>query len=255
MKVKYLDKRLSSFMIYSFLLLILIGVVAALLSYIYRFFTIGLYNRIIFILILLSIIIMALVAAAMLAIFAAVKRRKVNPALLIPVKIGLKLVIPFTLFVMDVLKRDMDTIRSLLIDINNLYVQSGNFRKSPGKILLLLPHCLQNSECMNKVTVNIANCRKCGCCAIGNILDMVEELGVNAVIVTGGTAARNSIAREKPEIVISVACERDLAIGISDVSRIPVIGVLNQRPNGPCANTTVDVELLRGKLGGIILPG
>jgi hypothetical protein len=88
---------------------------------------------------------------------------------------------------------------------------------------------------------------------VGDILKLVEETGVKAVIVTGGTAARNSIAREKPEMVLSVACERDLAIGISDVSSIPVLGVLNSRPNGPCVNTTVDVEQLREKLDGILL--
>lgn len=252
MKVKYLDKRLRSFMGYSFLLLVVIGVVAALFSYIHRIFTIDVYNRILSILILLSIIIMVAVAMAMLAIFTAVKRRRVHPVMLIPVRLGLKLVMPFALFVTDLLKRDKDMIRSLFIDINNLFVQSSSIRKSPDKIMLLLPHCLQNSECTFKVTGDIANCRKCGRCSIGSILEMVEEKGVKAIVVTGGTAARNVIAREKPEIVLSVACERDLAIGISDVNKIPVLGVLNQRPNGPCVNTTVDVELLREKLDSII---
>lgn len=252
MKVKLLDKRLSSFMSYSFLLMIVIGAVAALFSYINRFFTIDIYNRILSILILVSIIIMAAIALAMFAIFAAVKRRSVHPALLIPVRLGLKLVMPFALFVTDLLKRDKDMIRGLFIDINNLFVQSGRIRKSADKIMLLLPHCLQNSECMHKVTGDIANCKKCGRCTIGTILEMVEEKGVKAIVVTGGTAARNTIAKEKPEIVLSVACERDLAIGISDVSQIPVLGVLNQRPNGPCVNTTVDVELLREKLDSIL---
>lgn len=254
MKVKYLDKRLSNFMGYSFLLLIVIGAIAALFTYLYKSFTIDLYNRILSILILLSIIIMVVVAAAMFAIFTAVKRRRVNPVLLILVRLGLKMVMPFALYATDLLKRDKDMIRSLFIDINNLFVQSGNIRKSPDKIMLLLPHCLQNSECTFKVTGDITNCRKCGRCTIGSILDMVEENGVKAIVVTGGTAARNIIAKMKPEIVLSVACERDLAIGISDVSQIPVLGVLNQRPNGPCVNTTVDVELLREKLASIIEP-
>lgn len=237
---------------YSFLLLTIIGAAVALFLYIYRFFTIDVYNKILSILILLSIIIMAVVAVAMFAIFTAVKRRRVNTVLLIPIRLGLKLVMPFALFVTDLLKHDKDMIRSLFIDINNLFVQSGSIRKSPDKIMLLLPHCLQNSECTFKVTGDIANCRKCGRCTIGSILKMIEEKGVKAIVVTGGTAARNTIAREKPEIVLSVACERDLAIGISDVSQIPVLGVLNQRPNGPCVNTTVDVELLRKKLDSII---
>lgn len=248
-----MDKRLRSFMIYAFLLILVIGAFAALFSYIYRFFTIDIYNRILAVLIILSIIIMAIVALAVLSIFAAVKSRKVNTMMVVPVRLGLKLVMPFALFVTDILKRDKDMIRSLFIDINNLFVQAGAIRKSSEKIMLLLPHCLQNSECTYKVTGNIENCRKCGRCCIGDILKMVEATGVRAVIVTGGTAARNVIAGEKPEIVLSVACERDLAIGISDVSKIPVLGVLNQRPNGPCINTTVDVRLLREKLDSILL--
>lgn len=247
-----MDKRLGSFMRYSFLLIAVIGVIAVLLSTVYRFFTIDVYNKILSVLIFLSIVIITMVALSMIAIFAAVKRRRISSVLIVPVRLGLKIVMPFALFATNLLKGDKDMIRSLFIDINNLYVESGNIRKSPDKVLLLLPHCLQNSECGHKVTGNIYNCKKCGRCTIGAILGIVEKTGVKAIIVTGGTAARNTIAKEKPEIVLSVACERDLAIGISDVSRMPVLGVLNRRPNGPCVNTTVDVELIRQKLDSIL---
>ena len=62
----------------------------------------------------------------------------------------MKLVIPFALFVAGALKKDKDMIRSLFIDINNLFVEAGDIRKEPDKIMLLLPHCLQNSECSRK---------------------------------------------------------------------------------------------------------
>lgn len=247
-----MDKRLSSFMGYSFLFLIVIGAAAALFSYVQSFFSIDSYNRVLTVFILLAIVIMVLVVVSMAAVFGAVRRRKIHPMLLIPVRLGMKLVIPFALFVTDILKKDKDVIRSLFIDINNLFVQSSQIRKKADKIMLLLPHCLQNSECELKITGDITRCKKCGRCTIGAIRELSEEKGVKAIVVTGGTAARNAIAREKPEFVLSVACERDLAIGISDVSKIPVIGVLNQRPNGPCVNTSVDVELLKKKLESIL---
>lgn len=251
-KVKYLDKRLSSFMGYSSLFLVVIGFSVALFSYVQNFFSIDLYNSVLNIFILIAIVVMVLVVVSMAAIFGAVKRRKIHPWLLIPVRLGMKLVIPFALFVTDILKKDKDLIRGLFIDINNLFVQSGQTRRKADKIMLLLPHCLQNSECELKITGDITRCKKCGRCTIGAIRELSEGKGVKAIVVTGGTAARNAIAKEKPEFVLSVACERDLAIGISDVSKIPVIGVLNQRPNGPCVNTWVDVELLREKLDSII---
>lgn len=237
---------------YTLLLLLVIGLLAAAFSYIYHFFSIDLYNRIINVLIIISIITMVSLVIAMTAIFLALKTRKVYPVMVFPVKLGMKIVMPFALFVTDVFKKDKDMIRSLFIDINNLFVESGNIRKSPDKIMLLLPHCLQYSECTRKITNDVSNCMRCGRCKMGDIIDMAEKRGVEVFVVTGGTAARNAIAKVKPEIVLSVACERDLAIGISDVNKIPVIGVLNKRPNGPCVNTTVDVDVLREKLDKMI---
>jgi hypothetical protein len=237
---------------YTLLLLLVIGLLAALFSYIYHFFSIDLYNSIINVLIIISIVMMVSLVIAMAAIFIALKTRKVYPVMIFPVKLGMKIVMPFSLFVTDLLKKDKDMIRSLFIDINNLFVESGNIRKSPDKIMLLLPHCLQDSECTRKITNDVSNCVRCGCCKMGEIIEMAEKRGVGVFVVTGGTAARNTIAKVKPEIVLSVACERDLAIGISDVSKIPVIGVLNHRPNGPCVNTTVDVDVLAEKLDRII---
>ena len=43
----------------------------------------------------------------------------------------------------------------------------------------------------------------------------------------------------KPQMVIAVACER-LSSGIMDVKGLPVWH-LNQRPNGPCKDTFVDI--------------
>jgi hypothetical protein len=39
-----------------------------------------------------------------------------------------------------------------------------------------------------------------------------------------------------------VACERDLTSGIQDAYTLPVIGILNERPFGPCFNTSVDIS-------------
>lgn len=56
----------------------------------------------------------------------------------------------------------------------------------------------------------------------------------------------------KPKMILSVACERDLTSGIIDVGKIPVVGIVNERPNGPCYNTCVDVSVLKDKLDSII---
>jgi len=64
-------------------------------------------------------------------------------------------------------------------------------------------------------------------------------------VATGGTLARRLIVEIKPTLILAVACERDLVSGILDAYPIPVYGILNQRPHGPCNNTTVDLEKVR----------
>ena len=41
---------------------------------------------------------------------------------------------------------------------------------------------------------------------------------------------------------MAVACERDLTAGVQDINQIPVLGVFNKRPNGPCVDTEIDAE-------------
>ena len=61
-------------------------------------------------------------------------------------------------------------------------------------------------------------------------------------VATGGTLARQMVKEIRPKAIIAVACERDLTSGIQDVFPLPVIGVLNERPFGPCFNTRVDIK-------------
>ena len=39
-----------------------------------------------------------------------------------------------------------------------------------------------------------------------------------------------------------MACERDLTSGIQDCYPLPVFGILNERPNGPCLDTFVPLD-------------
>jgi hypothetical protein len=70
---------------------------------------------------------------------------------------------------------------------------------------------------------------------------MADQYGVKLLVVSGGTLARRFIKEYSPKAVVAIACERDLTSGIQDTP-LPVLGVLNIRPNGPCFNTCVDLE-------------
>lgn len=132
-----------------------------------------------------------------------------------------------------------ERIRSSFIKVNNELVLSETGTYPPERILLLMPHCLQNSRCDMRLTYDINNCRRCGKCPIDGLLDLSERYGIHLAIATGGTIARRIVVQKRPKLIIAVACERDLASGIQDTYPLPVYGVLNERPNGPCLDTLV----------------
>ncbi|MBS4536110.1 DUF116 domain-containing protein [Clostridium sp. D2Q-14] len=151
---------------------------------------------------------------------------------------------PLVLTITKITKIDKNKIRLIYTKINNLLIQSKNVKLKPEELLILLPHCLQWSECQFKITNDIDNCRKCGKCDIHKIIELKDKYDVNVAVATGGTLARKWIKETKPKAIVAVACERDLSSGISDVRGLPVIGVVNDRPNGPCINTKVSIEKL-----------
>ena len=97
-------------------------------------------------------------------------------------------------------------------------------------------------EVVHKITRNIENCRQCGGCSVGALLGLSHKYGIHVGVATGGTLARQMVKEIRPKAIIAVACERDLTSGIQDVFPLPVLGVLNERPFGPCFNTRVDIK-------------
>ncbi|GEA15082.1 MAG: uncharacterized protein PWR22_273 [Moorella sp. (in: firmicutes)] len=135
-----------------------------------------------------------------------------------------------------------ETIKASFIEMNNQLVRLQGLLIEPGKILLLAPHCLQWSGCPHKITVDVYNCRRCGRCPIDSLHALAERYGVRLAVATGGTLARHFVKQYRPRAVVAIACERDLTSGIQDTQPMPVLGVLNSRPHGPCLNTQVNLN-------------
>lgn len=114
-----------------------------------------------------------------------------------------------------------DKMGNSFIKVSNSLIQSNRWKINRSKIVILLPRCLRRP--LQK-----------------DIIALAKKYQCLIFTVPGGELARKIIAEQKPLAVIGVACERDLLSGIRDVHHIPVIGIPNQRPEGPCKNTTVD---------------
>jgi hypothetical protein len=119
-------------------------------------------------------------------------------------------------------------------------------------VLILLPHCLQNYNCQLRVTNKIDICQECNNCVITEFKKIYKEYKVNISIATGGTLARRIIINLKPKLIVAVACQRDLVDGLLDVFPIPVYGILNLRPEGPCINTSVNINEIKNFLDHFI---
>lgn len=146
-------------------------------------------------------------------------------------------------------------VRASFIKVNNEMVAARTGCYTPAQVLVLLPHCLQSSQCLRRLTYDINNCKRCGQCPVDGLLALSEAYGVHIAIATGGTIARRIVVQKRPRLIVAVACERDLSSGIQDTYPIPVYGVLNDRPNGPCLDTQVALPHLESALRLFLVQG
>lgn len=141
------------------------------------------------------------------------------------------------------MKGRKESFQYAIIRMNNRLVRAE--KKKTKKILILLPHCLQISDCEIRLTHNIHNCKRCGRCEIRDLIEISDAYKLNLSVATGGTLARKIVQETRPEAIIAVACERDLSSGLVDTYPLPVLGIPNERPFGPCFNTRVDLEKVK----------
>lgn len=162
--------------------------------------------------------------------------------------VTVKLLLPLMSLIGRAVGLSKEDVHTSFIKVNNELVlrELGTF--PAHKILLLMPHCLQNSRCDRRLTYDIDNCARCGLCPVAGLLELRDRYGVHLAIATGGTIARRIVVEKRPALIIAVACYRDLSSGIQDTYPLPVFGVLNERPNGPCLDTLVPMPALEAAL-------
>jgi hypothetical protein len=156
----------------------------------------------------------------------------------------IRVLFPLLVIIGKFLGISKEEVRRSFVAINNQLVRSEARKIDPERLLILLPHCLQNHDCDVRITGNIENCKACGKCKIKGLVALSKKYGVAVSVATGGTLARRIVVEKKPDVIIGVACERDLTSGIQDSYPIPVFGIFNRRPFGPCYDTDVDLELV-----------
>lgn len=141
-------------------------------------------------------------------------------------KLSITFVLPFILRLGKKLGIPHDRMAHSFVQVSNALIGIRPGKIKPKSILILLPRCLEKT-------------------LLRKILSFSKRKNIPVYVVPGGELARRLIMEKQPRAVIGVACERDLLSGIKDLkSDIPVIGIPNIRPEGPCKNTRIDFQKL-----------
>jgi len=77
-------------------------------------------------------------------------------------RITVRILFPLALAIGKTLGISEDEIRGSFIEIHNSLVRAASPLVRGDRLLLLLPHCLQNFQCPHRVTAEVRNCTGCG---------------------------------------------------------------------------------------------
>jgi hypothetical protein len=151
-------------------------------------------------------------------------------------------------WILRIKKENVQT--SFLAFQNRIFFANTKKIRHP-KLLMLLPHCLQFHDCRIRITRDINDCVECGKCNISELKSIGKKYGLKIGIANGGTLARKIVNDNQPDIIIAVACHRDLTDGVRESWKYPVYAILNERPFGPCYDTlvsTTEIEYILNKI-------
>lgn len=167
----------------------------------------------------------------------------------------IKFFLPLMVVVGSIFKVKKIRIERVFIDLNNAMVRSlavSGKKFRPDRIAILMPHCIQYDDCRIKVTKDVMNCVSCGKCEIAELITISKKYDLKLFVLTGGTVARRKLKELRPDAAIAVACERDLTSGVQDAYPLPVLAVINKRPNGYCLQTGVDMDDVKAAIIDIL---
>ncbi len=200
----------------------------------------------------LRVFFLILVVGSILVLLTAITERNLIIAHF-AVHLFIRIMYPICVFLGSLVGIKEERIGESFVKVNDTFIRSMRKKFKAKDVLILLPHCLQSTDCKIRITTDPTNCDRCMKCDIGRILQLSEKYGIDVAIATGGTLARRIIIDKKPKIIIAVACYRDLVSGIRDTYPIMTMGILNLRPEGPCINTKVEIDALQKTLDSIVL--
>src|SRR3972149_6010565 len=108
----------------------------------------------------------------------------------------------------------MEFIDKKVVSINNLMMKFRKKKCTPKNLLILFPHCIQNSQCKQNVKNDLNECKRCGKCKIKDLLEFSEKYGVHIILATGGRGGPPKGMSEEKHSGGGIACEKETRTGV-----------------------------------------
>jgi hypothetical protein len=136
----------------------------------------------------------------------------------------------------------MDVIDKKFVSLNNLMTRLRKKKSPPEGLLLLFPHCIQNSKCKQNIKHDLSECIRCGKCKVKDLVELSEEYGISIAVASGGRIALKRVMAKEVQGVVAIACEKELRTGLMAAMPKAIYAVPNQRPYGYCVDTDVYMD-------------
>jgi hypothetical protein len=144
---------------------------------------------------------------------------------------------------------DEDLSNFTIIEAGNVLNQNAYEYVKQENRIVLIPHCLRNTEkCIAPIDEEGYHCKKCGACIIADITQAAEDRGIKWYMVGGGSHAIKIVKNARPRAVLGIACFDDAKLAVGKIGEygIPTQAVLLSKAG--CVNTEVDIEKVLAKL-------
>ncbi len=136
----------------------------------------------------------------------------------------------------------MEVIDKQFVSLSNMMTKLRKKKCPPEALLLLFPHCIQNSKCKQNIKHDLNECKRCGKCKVKDLLEVSEEYGISIAIASGGRIALKRVMAEEVQGVVAIACEKELRTGLMAAMPKAIFAVPNLRPSGYCVDTDVYMD-------------
>ena len=121
----------------------------------------------------------------------------------------------------------------------------------PRRALLIMPRCVKKAGCHADVRVGLQECLACMACPLGEVAQLCQRYGVEALVAFRSHTAFEMARQKKPDVIIATACHDRIIKALRSVPEYPALLAPLQSLEKPCVNAGVDLAWLERQLAAV----